>query len=240
MGGRKPYLSVGFSSRPATSHEPRVAAFFDMDKTIIAENSGSVYMKRRFERGEIGPEVLLAGLASYFQYKLGVLDIEAFTKSMWVEFKDRREAELFAEGRELFEERLRPLIYPRAAAQIREHRLRGHVVCIGSGATPYVIEPLVRHLGIRHYLCTQLEEAGGRLTGRVVEPICFEEGKVHWVRQWIDEIRVDMARSYFYTDSITDRALLEGVGHPVAVNPDPRLYRLARHRRWPIRLYDLD
>ena len=71
-------------------------------------------------------------------------------------------------------------------------------------------------------------------TGRVVEPICFEEGKIYWLQQFIEEQGVDLAKSWFYTDSITDRPLLDIVGHPVAVNPDPLLYREAgAHAKCP-------
>jgi phosphoserine phosphatase len=75
-------------------------------------------------------------------------------------------------------------------------------------------------------------------TGRVVEPICFEEGKIHWLRQFIDEQGIDLAKSYFYTDSITDLPLLDLVGHPVVTNPDPFLYREAVRRCWPVRFFE--
>ena len=70
-------------------------------------------------------------------------------------------------------------------------------------------------------------------TGRVVEPICFEDGKIYWLHQLVERQNIDLAKSYFYTDSITDLPLLDLVGHPVVTNPDPRLYREAVRRRWP-------
>jgi phosphoserine phosphatase len=72
----------------------------------------------------------------------------------------------------------------------------------------------------------------------VIEPICFEEGKIYWLEQFIDEQAIDLAKSWFYTDSITDLPLLDLVGHPVAVNPDPLLYRQAVRRRWPVRFFE--
>ena len=110
-------------------------------------------------------------------------------------------------------------------------------MAIVSGATRYAVEPIARHLGVEHMLFTALEVEQGRLTGRVIEPICFEEGKVYWLRHFIDDHRIDLARSYFYTDSVTDLPLLDLVGHPVVVNPDPRLYRTAVRRRWPVRIF---
>ena len=99
------------------------------------------------------------------------------------------------------------------------------------------MSPLARHLGVSHIMHTHLEEQDGRFTGRVIDPICFGEGKVYWLQQFIEQERIDLARSHFYTDSITDLPLLELVGHPHVVNPDPLLYRIASRRRWPVRFY---
>jgi phosphoserine phosphatase len=79
-----------------------------------------------------------------------------------------------------------------------------------------------------------LEREDGRLTGRVTPPVCYGQGKVVWAERFAAEHDVDLDAGYFYTDSISDLPLLERVGHPVAVNPDPRLRRLADKRGWPI------
>ena len=219
---------------------PRVGAFFDMDKTIISENSGSVYMKHRYEEGEIDALALLKGLGAYLQYKMGILDLVAWTKSMMMDFQGRSAAALAEEAENLFEERILPTIYAEAVERIRHHQAEGHEVCIVSGATRFVVEPLAKYLGVRHMVYTRLEVEDGLFTGRVVEPICFEEGKIFWLKKLIEDQNIDLARSWFYTDSITDMPLLDRVGHPVVVNPDPLLYRAALRRRWPVRLFDPD
>jgi HAD superfamily hydrolase (TIGR01490 family) len=218
--------------------QPRVGAFFDMDKTLISENSGSLYMKYRYQRGEIGGLDLLKGLGAYLQYKIGILDIRNWTKNMMIQFRGGGEAELEAEARAWFEEMVAGTVYPEAERLVREHARAGHLVAIVSGATKFVVRPLAERLEIPHMLYTRLEVEGGRFTGRVVEPVCFEEGKIYWLQQFIEEHDVDLAKSWFYTDSITDRPLLDIVGHPVAVNPDPLLYREAVRRRWPGRFFD--
>ena len=114
----------------------------------------------------------------------------------------------------------------------------GHVVAIVSGATKFVVRPLAERLRVRHFLYTRLEVENGLFTGRVIEPICFEEGKIYWIQNFIEREGIDLAKSYFYTDSITDLPLLDLVGHPVAVNPDPLLYRTAVRRRWPVRFFE--
>jgi putative phosphoserine phosphatase/1-acylglycerol-3-phosphate O-acyltransferase len=216
----------------------RVGALFDMDKTIIAENSASLYMRHRYERGEVTGLELLKGLGAYLRYKVGILDIQAWTKGMMVEFKGRKEADLARQGRELFHDLVRETIFPEAERLIADHHASGHAVAIVSGATRFIVEPMAEHLGVRTILYTRLEAENGILTGRVLEPLCFDEGKIYWVQKFVEDEKVDLARSYFYTDSVTDLPLLELVGHPIVTNPDPILYRTAVRRRWPVRFFD--
>jgi HAD superfamily hydrolase (TIGR01490 family) len=216
----------------------RIGAFFDVDKTIIANNSGKLYMRELYERGEMDASAVLRNLGSYLRYKLNLLDVERWAAGIAVQLRGRSEEEFVAEGEDFFERRVRPEIYPQAAARVREHLERGHVVALVSGSTRFIVERLAAHLGVEHMLCTELEALEGVLTGRVVEPVCFGAGKVRRLQQLIARERVDLVRSYFYTDSMSDLPLLELVGHPVVVNPDPLLYREARRRRWPIEFFD--
>jgi HAD superfamily hydrolase (TIGR01490 family) len=217
--------------------EPRIGAFFDMDKTLIAENSGSLYMRYRRQRGEVGRMELLRGLGSYLRYKVGLLDIQNWTRSMSLEFRGQSERELEAEAVRWVEEMVAEQIYPEARELVSEHLARGHLVAIVSGATYYVVAPVARCLGIEHMLYTRLEVVEGLFTGKVVEPVCFEEGKIYWLEKFIEEQGISLAKSWFYTDSITDLPLLDLVGHPVVTNPDHMLYRTARKRRWPVKFF---
>src|SRR5574338_71238 len=216
---------------------PRVGAFFDVDKTLIAENSGALFMRYRYEQGRVSGWELAPGLAAYLRYKLGMLDIRAWTADAMLQFAGESERALAREAQAWFDEWVAPTIYPEAYEVVRHHQDAGHVVVIVSGATKYVVKPLAARLGVKHMLYTRLEVERGRFTGRVVDPICFEEGKIYWLQQLVDEQRIDLAKSYFYTDSVTDLPLLELVGHPVVVNPDPRLYRVAVRRHWPVRIF---
>jgi HAD superfamily hydrolase (TIGR01490 family) len=218
--------------------EPRVGAFFDMDKTILSENSGTLYVKYRYERGELGNWDLVKGLGAYLRYKAGVLNIDRWTKEMMAEFRGQSEKDVAAEALDWFRDTVVGTIYPEAAEIVQEHQAKGHVVAIVSGATRFVVKPLAEHMKIEHFLYTRMEVEGGHFTGRVIEPICFEEGKIYWLQQFIQEQGIDLAKSYFYTDSITDMPLLELVGHPVITNPDPFLYRTAVKRRWPVRFFE--
>jgi len=235
MSSDRPARKVARVARPAP--RSRVGAFFDMDKTLISENSGSLYMRYRYQLGEISGLELLQGLGTYLRYKLGLLDIENWTKRMMLQFAGQSEAELEAETLRWAHEMVVQTIYPEARELVQHHLARGHVVAVVSGASRFVVHPIAQHLGIEHMLYTRLEVEDGLFTGRIVDPICFEEGKIYWLQQFIEEHRVDLARSWFYTDSITDLPLLDLVGHPVVTNPDPLLYRKALRRRWPVRLF---
>jgi HAD superfamily hydrolase (TIGR01490 family) len=207
-----------------------------MDKTLISENSGALYMKYRYERGEISGVEVLKGIAAYLQYKLGILDMRNWTRNTMQQFKGQREQDLVEEAAQGFNELVAASLYVEAEGLVREHLAAGHVVAIVSGATRFVVEPLAERLGVEHLLYTRLEVEDGLFTGRVDEPICYGEGKIYWLGQLVEEQDIDLARSWFYTDSITDKPLLDVVGHPVAVNPDPLLYREAVRRCWPVRM----
>ena len=181
----------------------------------------------------------LANLASYLRYKLDLLDIERWTRRALGRFEGQREEALIQESELWFETYVRPTIYPEALELVRGHQAAGHVVALVSGATRYVSQPLADYLNVKHVMHTRLEVRAGRLTGRVIEPLCFGEGKVYWLKQLIEAEQIDLARSHFYTDSITDLPLLDLVGHPEVVNPDPLLYRRAIARRWPIRFFEM-
>ena len=231
---------AGAATFEDTRLDRRAAAFFDMDKTLIAENSGSIYLRKRFRNGEVGVSILATSLSAYLRYKMGILDASESTQALMSGLRGRLESELVDEGRTLCEKEIVPLIYPAAAAAVRLHQERGDLVCVVSGSMGFVVEPLAAHLAIEHTVCSQVEIRDGRFTGELVKPLCFEEGKLYWLQEFIERHGIDLARSWFYTDSVTDRPLLEKVGHPVAVNPDPRLYQLARRRGWPVRLFNLD
>ncbi len=214
-----------------------VGVFFDVDRTIISENSGTLYLRALYDRGEIDWLTLVRSLGPYLQYKLNLLDIERWTETTMQQFKGRSERSRSREANRWFRDYVLPKIYPEAEELAHKHAEQGHIVALVSGASKFVLRPLAAHLNIKHIMPTHLEVKDGRFTGRVVQPICFGEGKIYWVQQLIEPLGIDLAKSYFYSDSITDLPLLEVVGHPEIVNPDPLLYREARRRHWPVRFF---
>lgn len=214
-----------------------VGVFFDVDKTILSENSGKLYLRSLYDRGEIDWLTMIRSLSPYLQYKLNLLDIDSRVQSTMLQLKGRSERALSRQANQWFREYVLPKIYAEAEELARQHAERGHIVALVSGASKFVLRPLAKHLGVKHIMHTHLEVRDGRFTGRVVKPICFGEGKIYWVQQLIEREGIDLAKSYFYSDSITDLPLLELVGHPQVVNPDPLLNREARRRHWPVRFF---
>ena len=133
-----------------------------------------------------------------------------------------------------FAEWVAPHISEGAVQRIEEHRALGHRLVVLSAATVYVVRPLAERLNIPDYLCTYLEVEDGRFTGRLVEPVCYGPGKVLLAEQFAARQGIDLSQSTFYSDGYEDVPMLERVGHPVVVNPDRRLRRLAERRGWPV------
>ncbi len=208
--------------------------FFDMDRTLIAANSGVSFMRYSLRRGKTSRWRAFKSMLDYARYRFDLLDMEKAYRDSLKLLVGIREEELIQFCQEWFEEMVRDLIYPQAIACIRQHRAVGETPVIISNATVYVVEPLARHLGIGHFLGTRLEVCNGRFTGNYVEPLCFRSGKIFWAEKLIRELGGEFSASTFYTDSITDLPLLEQVQHRRIVNPDPRLRALAKRRRWPI------
>ena len=187
--------------------------------------------------GEFDWWSLVRNLGPYLQYKLNVLDLTRWVEGTMQSFKGQKEQAVIKEAKRWFREYVEPRIYAEAGELTAKHVDQGHVVALVSGATDFVLRPLAQHLCIEHTMGTHLEVKDGHFTGRVEQPICFGEGKIYWVQQLIEREGIDLAKSYFYTDSITDLPLLELVGHPQVVNPDPFLYREAKRRHWPVRFF---
>ena len=217
---------------------PQVAAIFDMDDTLLNGSSGRMLftwlrdkgmLNRYFRRRDI-PQAILAALL----YKLHLLDPTWLILRMGRSAAGADAAEMWAISRRWFDEMLVPAIHQDGVAKVAWHRAQGHRLVICSGSSQFAVDLMGAHLEIDETVCTEWIVQAGRLTGELRQPLVFAEGKVFWMNRWAEEKNVDLSRSYFYTDHISDRPLLEVVAHPVAVNPDPKLARLARTRDWDV------
>jgi len=217
----------------------RTAAFFDMDKTVLSCNSAGRYARYLFRRGELRLLDALRTARWLIQYRLALIDAAAVSRRAISSIEGEPEADMIELCRVWFEEDVRQFIAEPAVQAIEAHRARGHRVVLLTAATPYIAEPVSEHLALDDYISTQLEvDDDGYFTGRAIEPLCYGEGKIHWASGWADTHGIDFEHSYFYTDSYTDRPMLDRIGNAVAVNPDPRLRRYARREKIPILRWD--
>ena len=214
--------------------EPQRAAFFDVDYTVLADNSASLFVRYLRRQGKVGLLTILNTLYYLARYKLNLLDFERLAERETMRYAGQPEREMIELCDRWFRELVVEQIYPEAAALIRDHREKGEPVALLSAATVYLVRPLAEHLGVEHYLCNRLEVADGLFTGKLRRPICYGAGKLTLAEAFCQEHGLALSDSRYYSDSITDLAVLERFGEPVAVNPDPLLRREARRRGWPI------
>jgi len=210
------------------------AAFFDMDRTLIRANTGTLYIRYLRRRGELGALRMVQALGWIAQYKLAILDMESVITRVTAQMAGDSEQEMIDKCLAFTESLVLPTVAPKALEALARHRAEGHVVAILSSSSPYVTEPLARHLGIEHVLCTRLMVRDGKFEGTHVRPACYGPGKVHWAEAFARDRGVDLQRSFFYTDSYSDLPMLERVGVARVINPDSRLRRHARRVGWEV------
>ena len=168
------------------------------------------------------------------QYASGTLRPELAARAAFARVRGHDEARMREECRGWYGRVVRRYISQHGRREVERCRRAGALVAILSASTPYLTEPLADELGIEHVICTRLEVADGCFTGAWEHPLCYGEGKVERAQQWAERHGVDLARSTFYSDSISDLPMLEAVGFPRVINPDLRLRAVAAWRRYPV------
>ncbi|MGZ3407879.1 MAG: HAD family hydrolase, partial [Polyangia bacterium] len=148
------------------------AAFFDMDRTLLRCNSGTLWIRWQREHGAMSFYQMMRALGWLAQYKLAVLDMESVVTKVIASMRGQPERELAAQARAFFDQWVVSEVAPKALSAIDRHRADGHIVAILSTSTPYVVEPLARHLGIEHAICTRMNVADGRFDGTHQKPSC--------------------------------------------------------------------
>ncbi len=212
----------------------RVAAFFDLDRTLLSCNSGSRWLRFLRERGELSAWFMLRSVVWLAKYNLAILDMETLATRLLAGMAGESEPEMRDKAAIFWERDVRPAISPSGTQALARHRQQDHVVVLLSSTTQFVAEPVAAHLGIDHILCTRLHAENGRFLGTCERPTCYGTGKVFHAERFAARHHIDLAQSYFYTDSYSDLPMLLKVGAPRIVNPDRRLRRHARQSGWPI------
>jgi len=212
-------------------------AFFDVDHTLIDANTASLYARHALGRGEIGLVEALGTLCAMARYRMGWVDAGPWMRRAVRNLAGLDEDFFRTRCEELYREVMSHHVLEAGLEQIAWHRERGHQVVLVTASLHTVVRPLADALGADDVVANRAIVVNGELTGELASPLCYGAGKLPLTHQWAQRRGVELRDCWFYTDSSTDLALLEAVGHPVAVHPDPRLARFARTRGWPIRQF---
>jgi HAD superfamily hydrolase (TIGR01490 family) len=215
------------------------AAFFDLDKTIIAKSSTLAFSRSFQAGGLISRRAVLRSAYAQFVYLVGGADHDQMEKMR--QFMSQLCAGWdVATVREIVADTLHntvdPLVYDEAVSLIEEHRLAGRDIVIVSTSGAEVVGPIGEMLGADRVVATRMEIADGKYTGGI-EYYAYAEEKARAIRDLARTAGYDLDACYAYSDSITDVHMLEAVGHPHAVNPDRELRKVAASRGWPVLVF---
>ena len=214
----------------------RSAAFFDLDKTVIAKSSALAFGRPFYRDGLITRRDMVKSAYAQLMFRLGGADEQQMARirdHVADLCKGWRVDQVSQIVNETLHELISPYVYAEAAALIDEHRAEGRDIVVVSTSGEEMVRPIVEQLGVRDVIATRMVVEDGRYTGEVAY---YAAGptKAEAVRELAKDRDYDLGSSYAYSDSISDVPLLETVGHANVVNPDRSLRRVAAERGWPV------
>jgi HAD superfamily hydrolase (TIGR01490 family) len=222
--------------RSVTAASARSAAFFDLDKTIIARSSAFMFSRPFYAGGLINRAAVLRAAYAHFLFLAGGADhdqmerMREYLSALVTGWNVQQVKDIVGQT---LDELIQPVVYREATGLIAEHHAAGRDVVIVSSSGAEVVEPIGAMLGAEHVLATRMVVEDGHYTGEI-EFYAYGENKAAAVREIALSHGYDLAECFAYSDSHTDLPMLSEVGHAVAVNPDKALRREAALRGWPI------
>lgn len=220
-----------------TGSQLRAAAFFDLDKTIIARSSTLAFSRPFYAGGLITRRAVLRSAYAHVIYMAAGADhdqlerMRDYLSKMVAGWDVQQVRDIVAET---LNQLIEPVVYREATALIDEHHAAGRDVVIVSSSGTEVVEPIGAMVGADRVVATRMVIEDGRYTGEI-EFYAYGENKATAVEDLARRHGYDLAASYAYSDSFTDLPMLAAVGHPVAVNPDKALRKEATARGWEVR-----
>jgi HAD superfamily hydrolase (TIGR01490 family) len=221
---------------PAWNGRTKTAAFFDLDKTVIAKSSTLAFSKPFFDQGLINRRGVLKSSYAQFLFLMSGADhdqmdrMRSYLTNMCTGWDVEQVKSIVAET---LHDIVDPLVFAEAADLIADHKLCGRDVVVVSASGEEIVAPIARALGATHAMATRMVAEDGKYTGEVAF-YCYGDGKAQAIRELSDREGYPLEHCYAYSDSITDLPMLETVGHPTAVNPDRALRKEAAARGWPM------
>jgi HAD superfamily hydrolase (TIGR01490 family) len=214
------------------------AAFFDVDKTLLPGSSLYLLARGMYRRGYYTWRDIAGFALAQITFRItgaeGKRGMEAARESALAFIEGKSQADLVQLGHDIVVEVIGPRIYPGMRRVIDVHHAEGDLTYLVTAAPRELAERIAAYLGMDGALGTEAELVDGRYTGRIIGPVLHGPAKLDAVTKLAAERGIDLRDCSAYSDSFNDRPMLEGVGHPVAVNPDRQLRELARQRGWPV------
>ncbi len=210
-------------------------AIFDLDNTLIADDSDFLWGQFLVERGIVDKDYYAhANKKFYADYKQGTLDITAFLHFSLAPLALHDAEQLYRWREEFVEHHIKPIHLPAAQALVEKHRAQGDTLLVITATNRFITEPIVKLFGIDNLLATTPEFHNGRYTGKFSDTPCYQAGKITHLQNWLANSSETLTDSCFYSDSHNDLPLLKLVDHPVAVDPDEILSQAAKEANWQI------
>jgi HAD superfamily hydrolase (TIGR01490 family) len=217
--------------------DPRRAAFFDVDGTLVRTNIVHAFAFYAMNQGSIlgtAWQTMKTVASIPLFVATDRLDRKLFNELFYRYYAGQSEDRLETLADELFEDVLLPAVLPGAQALVDEARRAGCKIVFVTGALDFTVRRLASHLGADDLIANRMRFVQGFATGQVVPPIIEGAHKALAIRDYCVREGLALEGSFAYSDSFSDYPMLAVVGHPAAVNPDPRLARVARAYEWPI------
>lgn len=209
-------------------------AFYDLDHTIIVDNSATHLVEAARSRGIMTEKQYRQAVVLSIIYKLGLGNPTKMISRMLSWLKGLQLESIKNLCKEVFSDALVDNIRPEILDTMKGHRRNNGANVLLSSATTPICEPVTRHLEMDDMICTFLGEEGGTLTGTTDGKLVYGEEKKVRLLSYCQTYEYNPAEAYYYGDSFTDRYVMESVGYPVAVAPDRKLLKIARAQKWPI------
>jgi HAD superfamily hydrolase (TIGR01490 family) len=214
--------------------QPVCIAFFDMDLTVLGCNTASLWIRRQVRQGHLSAFGALKMAVSIVLYQLGFVNMESAIRGALRKLEGADEVLIHERTRAFFEEEIARQVRPGALSALQTHRSQSHLLVMLTSSSNLLSRLVADRLGFDQVLCNELEVVDGVFTGELAGPLCYGEGKLALASALAQTKQIALSDCFFYTDSFSDVSVMEVVGHPVAVHPDPRLQRRAKKRGWPI------
>ncbi|MBC7229067.1 MAG: HAD-IB family hydrolase [Actinobacteria bacterium] len=214
--------------------QSRPIAFFDLDHTLLDGANGNLVVLYMVKKRLLGLEAIWKAVKFTTLYRLNRLPREEVYRWTFRECGKYPIEELVRMLDEAYEACVMPRLFREGAERIAEHRERGHLTVIATAAGEYMCEKVRVQLGADDKIAAKAPVRDGYLTDELERPLPYGEGKADLARGYAASRGVDLADCYFYSDSVPDLPLLRAVGHPVAVNPQRGLRKIALAEGWPV------